>query len=89
MIRHLALLLELNYVIADTMNTSHVEHGVIFSAQYQKNVILYSSGRYMYNINAMLPRIATYLGNEWSVSTPRPLPLAAVSEYIATGFERR
>lgn len=45
MIRHLALLLELNYVIADTMNTSHVEHGVIFSAQYQKNVILYSSGR--------------------------------------------
>lgn len=24
----------------------------------------------MYNINAMLPRIATYLGNEWSVSTP-------------------
>lgn len=29
----------------------------------------------MYNINAMLPRIATYLGNEWSVSTPpRPPP---------------
>lgn len=26
----------------------------------------------MYNINAMLPRIATYLGNEWSVSTPPP-----------------
>lgn len=31
----------------------------------------------MYNINAMLPRIATYLGNEWSVSNPPPPPVGS------------